>query len=105
MANFYTRTDIEDIILGMADMVAENRQLRSENSWLRLQDEKHNAFLSTLVSSNEEVKKRYEILCELSDEYMHHRGRMLCEGVTVPMNWEIEYIRKMHEAGYDVELR
>lgn len=85
--------EIENIILGMAQLVHENRALRRENNDLRLTVAKHDAFVSSLVGgNNSEAKKRYDVLSEIERE---NSAVSLCEAA----GWETNqrYIRNWEE--------
>ena len=57
--------DIEDIILGMANVVYENRRLRREINDLKLTIAKNNAFIDSAVYHNLDAYDRYEILAAI----------------------------------------
>lgn len=57
--------DIEDIILGMANVVYENRRLRREINDLKLTNAKNNAFIDSAVYHNLDAYDRYEILAAI----------------------------------------
>lgn len=60
--------DIEEIILGMADIVKENRYLRDQNNVLSLQVAKQQAFVDTLVCYNPEKEAKYKILTDIESQ-------------------------------------
>ena len=60
--------DIEDIILGMANVVYENRRLRREINDLKLTNAKNNAFIDSEVYHNLDAYDRYEILAAIDEE-------------------------------------
>lgn len=89
--------EIENIILGMAQLVHENRALRKENNDLRLTVARHDAFTSSLVG-NSEAKKRYDVLCDIEDK---NRRVSLCDSagwITSEVyiyDWEAEADRRL----------
>lgn len=94
--------EIENMILGMAQLVYENRALRKENNDLRLAKAKHEAFMSSMVGANSsEAKKRYEILSEIENENITAN---LCASAGWETNrdyifdWEEELERRMRVA-------
>jgi regulator of replication initiation timing len=60
--------DIEDIILGMADMVLENRRLRKENNELRLECARYKAWADSYF--NKEAQVDYDILWDIKRNNM-----------------------------------
>lgn len=97
--------EIENIILGMAELVHENRALRRENNDLRLTVAKHDAFVSSLVGGNtSEAKKRYDVL---SDIERQNSTANLCESAgwetsqKYIYDWEDEAERRMREVSGD----
>ena len=57
----FNRKEIEELILGMADIVSENRMLRQENKYLQNKNKEYeNMINDNLNRSNEMVAK---ILC------------------------------------------
>ena len=96
--------EIEDIILGMAQLVHENRALRKENNDLRLTVAKHDAFVSSLVGGNtSEAKKRYDVLSEIERQ---NGAANLCAAAGWETNqryihnWEEEAERRMGKTMY-----
>lgn len=94
--------EIENIILGMAQLVHENRALRKENNDLRLTVARQNEFTASMVGSNSsEHKKRYDILCEIERQ---NSSASLCESAgwetnqRYIYNWEEEVERRMRDS-------
>lgn len=91
--------EIEDIILGMADLVLENRALRKENNDLRLECATHDALMKSMVGGGAEAKKRYEILSDIRRgnsmvSACHASGWQTNERYT--LDWEAELERRMN---------
>ena len=61
--NFFSPDDIEDIILGMADIVMENRALRRELEEAREYEEKYRKLLSDTLKESEETNKQLLKAC------------------------------------------
>lgn len=60
---FFSSDDIEDIILGMADIVMENRALRRELEEAREYEEKYRKLLSDTLKESEETNKKLLEAC------------------------------------------
>ena len=95
-----SRWEIEEMILGMAQIVQENRLLRKENNELRLEVARHNAFCDSLVTSKPDAKRKYDIL---SDIERQNRSVNLCDAcgwITSEDyidDWEAELKRRLLE--------
>jgi len=95
--------EVENIILGMAQLVHENRMLRKENDELRLSVAKHNAFVDSLAGSSK-AGKRYEVLSEI--ESRNSRVN-LCNSAGWDTNedyiydWEAEAERRLQEVQHE----
>lgn len=61
--SMYSLNQIEDIILGMADLVKENHMLRKRVDELELQLAIESAQQRSYISA--EAKKEYDILCDI----------------------------------------
>lgn len=53
----FDKRDIEDIILGMADIVMENRDLRAELSRMRRLQEQHDEYMRDLIKGHQEADR------------------------------------------------
>ena len=93
------RWAVEEMILGMARIVQENRFLRKENNDLRLEIARHNSFCDSLVTSKPDAKRRYDILCEIERQ---NRTADLCDAC----GWEtnLDYIEDW-EAELELRLK
>ena len=61
----FTQMEIEDMILGMSDLVKENRMLRKRINDLELEVAIEKEYYSSITS--QQGKKRYEVLCDIRD--------------------------------------
>lgn len=61
--NLFSPEDIEDIILGMADIVMENRTLRRELEKVREYEKKYRKLLSDTLKESEETNKQLLKAC------------------------------------------
>lgn len=53
------KKDIEDIILGMADIVMENRDLRAELSRMRRLHEQHDEHMRDFIKGHQEADREF----------------------------------------------
>lgn len=96
----FDQYDIEEIILGMARMVKENRYLREENNSLRLEVARHNAFVDTLVCPNPEKEAKYNILSDIEQQ---NNAAKMCRSMgwmtseEYIEDWEEELKQRMEE--------
>lgn len=90
--------EIEEIILGMADVVRENRILRKENNDLRLECARRKAYMDSYFSKEAEID--YNILCDIENNNSSVR---MCDSLGWHTNqdyiedWEFE-LKKRKEA-------
>lgn len=61
----FTQMEIEDMILGMSDLVKENRMLRKRINELELDVAIEKEYYSSITS--QQGKKRYKVLCDIRD--------------------------------------
>lgn len=94
----FTQYEIEEIILGMAKIVRENRALRKENNDLRLKSAREKARNDSFFSKDAALD--YEILSNIIDnnnsvESCASNGWLT--NMDYIENWELELIRRKTE--------